>query len=418
HLVVAALLAAAAGSCIRQENPPSEPEPRQQPSPTGRPQPNVRVGLAVGASSLAIGGVSALRITEPDGAVIAQVPAGEVWRIVLSGRALSAVSPGGWTSPATETMTIAPRDSGDLVHAGRRDYRGTLDAVRDRTGLTLINRVSLEQYIQGVIGGEMGRRDSSEVEALRAQAVVSRTYALRNLGRWRAQGFDFYATVADQVYLGVTSENALSREAVLETQGEVITLGGAPIDAFFFSTCGGRTATGTEAFHGANRSYLQSIADVGPGGAAWCSISPRFHWREEWEGDALRALLQRTLPAAGLIAANRVGRILDVGASGRTTSGRVERLAVATSGGSVLVDGPRIRATLRSTSGDILRSTAFDLSVSRRNGQVSRLVIDGRGAGHGVGMCQWGAVGRARAGQRYPEILSAYFPGTQIERYY
>ncbi|MEO8226230.1 MAG: SpoIID/LytB domain-containing protein [Gemmatimonadota bacterium] len=386
--------------------------------PSGRAQPSVRVGLEVGAGAVTIGGGAALLLTQPDGSTVAQVPAGESWRIIVAGPSVAAISPGGWASPPAGTMSVSPRDAGDLIRVGRREYRGTLDVIRDRTGLSVINRVTLEEYVGGVVGGEMGRRDSSEIEALRAQAVVSRTYALRNRGRWRAQGFDFYATVADQVYLGLAGENPLSREAVLDTHGQVITQGGAPIDAFFFSTCGGRTSDGYEAFRGATRSYLRSIYDVGPDGVAYCSVSPRFRWREEYSGDALRAMLQRTLPAAGLIAANRVGRILDVGASGRTGSGRVERLAVATSGGTVLVDGPQIRATLRSTSGDILRSTAFDLNVTRRSGQVTRLVIDGMGAGHGVGMCQWGAVGRARAGQTYQQILQAYFQGTQIERYY
>ncbi|MGE5231702.1 MAG: stage II sporulation protein SpoIID, partial [Deltaproteobacteria bacterium] len=80
--------------------------------------------------------------------------------------------------------------------------------------------------------------------------------------------------------------------------------------------------------------------------------------------------------------------------------------------------GPQVRQVLRSTSGDILRSTAFDLTLSRAGPRVTRLVAEGRGNGHGVGFCQWGAVGRARAGQDYRQILGAYFPGTDLERLY
>ena len=348
---------------------------------------------------------------------MARIAPGEAWRVVIAGQALQLVSPSGRSTAPTEAVSIVPEDQNDAVRAGRRDYRGTLDILRDRTGLSVINRVGLEAYLGGVVGGEMGRRDSSEMEALRAQAVVSRTYALRNMGRWRAEGFDFQATVADQVYGGVQGENPLAMQAVRETRGQVITAGGAPIDAFFFSTCGGHTADGTEAFRGAERSYLRSIADVDASGVAYCSISPRYHWRDEWSGDALRSVLNRTLRQTGL-ASGDVGRIRDLAPDGRTASGRVARLAIITSSGTISVDGPRIRRVLETTNGEILRSNAFELTVSRDGGSVSRLVVNGMGAGHGVGMCQWGAVGRARAGQRYAEILAAYFRGTQLQRYY
>jgi len=133
--------------------------------------------------------------------------------------------------------------------------------------VTVVDRVSMETYLAGVVSAEMGRRSLTEQEALRAQAVVSRTYALRNLRRWQVQGFDLYATVADQVYGGVAAETPEAREAVSGTRGMILIYGGQPIDAFFYSTCGGTTAEGTEVFRAADRPYLRSIADVGPDGA-------------------------------------------------------------------------------------------------------------------------------------------------------
>jgi stage II sporulation protein D len=412
---VAALGLAVLASCIRQEAPESAPLPAAAVAQS--PEPQVRIGLQVGATSVTIGGAAALTVTEPDGTPVARIAPGEAWRVVIAGQALQLISPTGRSTAPAEAVSIVPEDQNDAVRAGRRDYRGTLDILRDRTGLSVINRIGLEAYLGGVVGGEMGRRDSSEMEALRAQAVVSRTYALRNMGRWRAEGFDFQATVADQVYGGVQGENPLAMQAVRETRGQVITAGGAPIDAFFFSTCGGHTADGTEAFRGAERPYLRSIADVDAAGVAYCSISPRYHWRDEWSGDALRSVLTRTLHEAGLVS-GALGRIRNVAADGRTASGRVARLAISTSTGTISVDGPRIRRVLATTNGEILRSNVFELTVSTRGGSVSRLVADGMGAGHGVGMCQWGAVGRARAGQRYADILAAYFQGTQLQRYY
>ena len=87
--------------------------------------------------------------------------------------------------------------------ANGRRYRGRLNVLRDRAGLTLMNRVPVESYLAGVIGGEMGPRRPDERQAMLAQAVVSRTFALKNRGRWEPQGFDAWADVRDQVYTGI-----------------------------------------------------------------------------------------------------------------------------------------------------------------------------------------------------------------------
>jgi stage II sporulation protein D len=275
----------------------------------------------------------------------------------------------------------------------------------------------MEVYLRGVVSTEMGRRAPTELEALRAQAVVSRTYALRHLRRWEVQGFDLYATVADQVYGGTERETPEGNDAVLATRGRILTYDGQPIDAFFYSTCGGRTADGTEVFRAADRPYLRSVPDVADDGTAYCSISPRFRWRETWGGDELRAILRRTLPTVGL-AGSDADEVTDVRVAYRTPSGRVGQLAIGLRRSEVQVDGPKVRQVLRSTSGDILRSSAFALTATRGGARVTRLVADGAGAGHGVGFCQWGAVGRSRTGQDYEHILAAYYPGTVLERLY
>jgi stage II sporulation protein D len=277
----------------------------------------------------------------------------------------------------------------------------------------------MESYLLGVVSAEMGRRNPVEQEALRAQAVVSRTYALRNLRRWRREGFDLYGTVADQAYGGVAAETAEGRAAVSETRGRVLTYNGGLIEAFYFSTCGGRTAEGYEVFRGAVRPYLRSVADLNESGSAYCSISPRYRWREEWSGDALRATLQRNLPPVAGPGIAAVGTVTDVRVTQRSASGRVEQLAIVLGGSEVRVDGhAKIRQVLRTPGGQLLRSTAFSLIATGAGRNVTNLVVDGMGAGHGVGLCQWGAVGRARAGQGYQQILAAYYPGTKLERRY
>jgi stage II sporulation protein D (peptidoglycan lytic transglycosylase) len=378
----------------------------------------VQIGLLVGTASVALGGETRLTVTEPDGARVLDIPAGEVWRATPVPGGIALTTSAGVGTGTIQEARVVSADSGAPVRVNGRLYRGTLALLRDRTGLTVVNQVGLEAYLLGVISGEMGRRDPSEREALRAQAVVSRTYAVRNLGRWRTDGFDLQPTVADQVYGGIGAETPEARDAVEATKGQILTWGGQPIDAFFFSTCGGRTADGTEVFQGADRPYLRSVPDLDANGLAYCSISPRFRWREEWTGETLRTMLRKSLPPIAGVPASSVDGIRDVRVVARTASGRVGRLAIALEGGEVQVDGPQVRQVLRTGTGDILRSNVFTLNASYTGRRISRLVAEGGGNGHGVGFCQWGAVGRAHAGQDYGQILAAYYPGTELQRLY
>jgi stage II sporulation protein D len=435
RLLLAAALALAGGlaglaSCV-PEAPPEQPAPEQaaerpplpvaeppQARPAAAAEPQLRIGLLVGASSATIGGGDDLVITDPSGARVAAVPAGEQWRVVPYGAGI-ALQPFGRPGPAPmEMVAVVATDPRDLVRVNGRTYRGVVEFVRDTAGLTVVNRLLLESYLVGVVSAEMGRRNQSEFEALKAQAVVSRTYALRNLRRRAALGFDLHAGVSDQVYGGSESETPEGREAVGLTRGQVLTFGGRPIDSFYYSTCGGHTADGVEAFRAASRSYLRSFADVDEHGQAYCRISPRYRWREEWTGDALRMTLRRTLPTTLGVGADRASEVRDVWVAQRTASGRVGRLGITLPADHLMVEGPAVRRVLRPASGDLLRSAAFTLTASRSGREITRLVAEGSGAGHGVGMCQWGAVGRSRAGQDYQRILAAYFPGATLQRSY
>ena len=378
--------------------------------------PEIRVGLVVGAGSASVGGGAALAVTGPDGSHRWMIPSGETWQAAVSGNGFTLASRG-WTSAPQEAVTLTPAEPNSLVRVNGKAYRGSAVILRGGSGITVINRVGLESYLLGVVSAEMGRRGPAEQEALRAQAVVSRTFALRHLGRRKAQGFDLSATVSDQVYSGQGGETPEGRAAVMETRGRVLTYEGAPIEAFFYSTCGGRTADGFEVFRGAVRPYLRSIADQAGNGSVYCSISPRYRWHEEWTGEALRSTLERNLPP---VTGTRsvVREVSNVRVARRSPSGRVDQLAIGLGGPEIRVEGPAIRQVMRLSSGELLRSTAFDLVATVGGQRVIHLTVDGMGSGHGVGLCQWGAVGRARAGQGYQQILAAYFPGTRLERSY
>jgi stage II sporulation protein D len=379
--------------------------------------PEVRIGLVVGARSVSVGGGAALMVTGPDGSHMWMIPPGETWQAAVSGADFTFASRG-WSSGPLEAVTLTPAESNALIRVNGRAYRGSAVLLRGGTGITAVNRLGLESYLLGVVSAEMGRRVPSEQAALRAQAIVSRTYALRNMGRWKAQGFDLSATVNDQVYSGQGAETPEGRLAVAETRGRVLTYDGAPIEAFFYSTCGGRTADGYEVFRGAARPYLRSVPDEAGNGSVYCSISPRYRWHEEWTGEALRSTLERNLPAAGGARLADIRQVSNVRVTRRSSSGRVDQLAIGLGGPEIKVEGPTIRQVMRPSSGEPLKSTAFNLVATVADNRVTRLVVDGMGAGHGVGFCQWGAVGRARARQSSEQILAAYFPGTRLERRY
>ena len=414
-----ALLRLALGALIScTSGTPPQQRPVGGPSPAS-PEVEIRIGLLVGAGTATIGGAGPIAITEPDGSGVATIPAGATWRVTAAGGGLTLASPGGWVSSPLDALTLTPADPSAPLRVNGKPYRGTAEILRDRTGLTVVNRLGMEAYLLGVVSAEMGRRSRAELAALRAQAVISRTYALRNLRRWRSQGFDLYGTVSDQAYGGVAAETPEGRDAVSVTRGRVLTYNGAPIEAFYYSTCGGRTADGYEVFRGASRPYLRSGTDMAPQGSAYCSISPRYRWRQEWTGAALRSTLGRYLPQAAARSGGALDRVADVRVTQRSGSGRVDQLAVSVAGSEVRVDGQtNVRQVLRTPAGELLRSTAFTLTAVGAGRDVSLLIAEGRGAGHGVGLCQWGAVGRARAGQEYPEILAAYYPGTRLERRY
>jgi stage II sporulation protein D len=416
---VVPLLLVAISSCVSGSVRSTPRDVAPPPSPAAfQRDPEIRVGLVVGAATVSVDANDAVAVNQPDGSRITTIPPGETWQVSPVGQGLALRSPGGWISPSHDRVTLSPVDPAVPLRINSRAYRGQVDLLRDQAGITVVNRLGMEAYLLGVVSAEMGRRSRAEQAALEAQAVVSRTFAVRNLGRRKSQGFDVTAGVSDQVYSGITAETPEGRAAVTETRGQILTYNGAPAWAFFYSTCGGRTASGVEVFRGAAQPYLRSVDDQAGNGSAYCSISPRYRWHEEWTGESLRATLQRHLPAVAGIAGQAIREVRDVRIARRTASGRVDQLAIALGGPDVRVEGSSIRQVLRSSSGELLRSTAFSVAVTGAGSRVTHLAVDGRGAGHGVGFCQWGAVGRARTGQGYQQILTAYFPGTRVERRY
>jgi stage II sporulation protein D len=403
------------------------PRPSRAPQPAVAGEPELRIGLAVGLPNASIGGPESgeLFVSEAaSGLPVGSIPAGVRW-VVFPDSAdpsrLRLVKPDSTRSDALRGIAVVNVTENRFVVANGRRYRGRINVTSGRGGLAVVNRVNVESYIAGVVPPEIGARRPDEVAAVLAQAVVSRSFAIKNRGRWDAFGFDAYADTRDQVYLGVAVETDQAWDAVRRTAGQVLEYDGDVIDAYFHSTCGFSTAGVEEAFAAARtRPYLRPVSDErgGGGGHYYCDISPRFRWREEWDGSKLRAILSRTLPTVTPLSGDGLQRIIDVTVSRTTRSGRVGELRIVFERGDIRIPGPEVRAVLRPEADRLLSSAAFQLTVTKANGEVTRVVAAGAGSGHAVGMCQWGAIGRARAGQDYRAILTTYFPGTKIERLY
>ena len=417
-LCAVSLLAFAGAAC-----PGGGPRPG---SPAPGAEPELRIGIAVGGTTASIGGPESGELFVSDaasGLAVGSVPPGVRW-VVRPDSAdpsrLRLIKPDSTRTDALRGIAVVNVTENRFVVANGRRYRGRISITSGRgRGLTLVNRVSLESYVAGVVGPEIGARRTDELNAVLAQAIVSRSFALKNRGRWEAFGFDAYADTRDQVYLGMAVETPQVWDAVRRTAGQVLTYEGQVIDAFFHSTCGLGTAGVDEAFATSReRPYLRPVSDESGGGHYYCDISPRFRWREEWDGSELRAILSRTLASVTPLAGDGMQRITDISVSRKTRSGRVGELRIVFERGDIRIPGPDVRTVLRPEADRWLQSTAFQLTVSKTNGEVTQVVAAGAGSGHGVGMCQWGAIGRARAGQDYRRILSTYFPGTKIEKIY
>jgi len=411
-------------SVVRPETlvtPPPTPGTRPPPPATG---PLIRVGIVVDRDSAIVSATGPFRILGADGAMIAQVEAAAPMVIrnhpTVPSRLMTRRPGEQGGTGGLAPLRIVPDAAGDLVMIGGRTYRGDAYASRGTAGVTVVNQLPLETYLLSVVALELGFRAPADRQAVMAQAVAARTYAMRYRGRREALGFDVFPTDADQVYGGTAAELPEVTQAVRDTEGQIVTWNGQPIEALFHSTCGWSTEDSREIFHNrGDAPYLRAVSDrTGEGPRDfYCAMSPRFRWREEWDGAQLAAIARRALrPAAS--GSGPLPRVDDVAARRTTPTGRVSELIFETSEGTAVVPHGRIREVLRTPAGGQLNSTMFQLHVERGSNGVTRLVAAGGGYGHGVGMCQFGAAGRSRAGFDYRDILSTYYHGTALERIY
>jgi stage II sporulation protein D len=285
--------------------------------------------------------------------------------------------------------TIVENRLGTLRAAGR-ELPSPLEIHSDGGRILLIAELSLEGYLQGVVGAEIPA--NWPLESKKALAVAARSYALmqRSVAEtpWHVE-----ATVDDQVWNGSTVD-ATSRAAVTATHGEVLTKDGWLVSAFYHACCAGRTESPDSVWPRRPSHGVQPVA------CRWCEGSPLFDWNAEISSADLLAAAAREGHVASRIQGLRI--------KSRSPSGRITRIELLTDLGVLGWDGNRFRELL---GWNRIRSANFEHRVSGDG-----FVLAGKGAGHGVGLCQWGARGLAQDGKDYREILATYYAGSKIDK--
>ncbi|GHV16923.1 hypothetical protein AGMMS49938_17360 [Fibrobacterales bacterium] len=295
----------------------------------------------------------------------------------------------------------------DCLYNGK-NYRGEILVLSADTGNTVINRIAVEDYLKGVVPHEIGKLGKDGFEALKAQAVAARTYAYHHLGSRKSLGFDVFADTRDQVYNGRDGEDSLVNAAILGTQNLVIKYKGKLIEAFYHSTCGGNTDS-PEVWGQEQKPYLVSVSDLDENSREFCYLSKYMSWEEKFSDAELVNFMQKNTANARADKIFAFGKIDQIFVTEKFKSGRIKRLVVFTDKGSFEVFGDRVR-WLFARDGKILPSALFEVSHSGKEWKVA-----GKGSGHGIGMCQMGAIARAKAGQNFEQILKAYFTDVMIE---
>jgi stage II sporulation protein D len=376
----------------------------------------VRVALARSAAQARLTSEASWSLQSIDGLQLVEPPRpGESWTVdAQNGQVVLRGGDGPVARPGVASIVARSTDSAGLLSFAGRRWRGELRISVDDAGrLLVVNHVPMDDYLKGVVPLEIGTRAMADFAAAEAQSVAARSYAYMHLlGPGRP--YDMLATVADQVYGGVDAETALGNQSVDNTSGLVLMYEGRVVNAPYSGNCGGFTAEPGDAWRSGPEPYLQRVSDQIPGSDHfYCEAGPRFRWTRTYTADELRQSIIRYLRSVPQ-GPDSIGSVRGVAVTEVTPAGRVAALTVDTDRGRWTMRGNDIRAALRTTSGEMLYSTYFSVDAVVVGGVVQSLELRGGGNGHGIGMCQSGAIGRARAGQDFRTILTTYYSGTTI----
>lgn len=411
--------------------------------------PHIRVGLGakingapVPKQSIEFSTSHFFTATDKNGKVLLKKGAPNAfWKVIIENKRAYLVSPKGRKTPFGASLIIkqsAPDYNSHTtiiknILVGQsttwesrqtREYRGYIEFIYNRAlnGLIAVNHLNLEEYVYGVISAEMP--SSFPTEALKAQAVIARTYALRSLGKHKQWGYDVCDTQHCQVYGGVKAEREKTNSAAEATNGVVLTYKGKPIEAVFSSNCGGYTQSSKEAGWYPHE-YLKPVSDYKDFNTQnlqpyqfkellqhsqpafsryYKSVSPsNFRWTRLVDEEQIRSVVARR---------KDIGKIKAIVPLKRGVSGYVNGVKImGTKGSLTLTKEHEIKKYLAL---GLLKSTYFIVEPNYVQGKLDSFIFYGGGWGHGVGLCQTGTGGRADEGQTFRQILRHYYTDVDI----
>ena len=413
------------------------------------PLPLIRVGLGAKISGGPIG-LKEVKFSpshdfdaiDNHGKILVSGKAKTWWRAIVEKNNMYLVSPQNKKTYVSVSVRIVPRSEPmegntiiikDLLTGhgttwlSKQDneYRGEIEFIFNKklNGIIPVNIVNIEEYVYGVVASEMP--SIFPLEALKTQAVIARTYAIKALGKHKKWGYDVCDTQHCQVYGGVKAERERTNSATEATCGEILTYKNKPIEAVFSSNCGGYTQSSVEAGW-FNHNYLKPVSDYKDFNEE--NLQP-YHFKEllEHSREAYSRYFKNVSPATF-----RWTRVLDEEqlrevANRKKDIGPIKAIIPLKRGRSGYVHGLKIvgkKNTLVLTkeheikkylATGMLRSTYFIVQPIYEKGEIKSFIFYGGGWGHGVGLCQTGSGGRANAGQNYREILNHYYTDIEIQ---
>ena len=419
--------------------------------PPGFEKKEIKIGLGVRKNgtpsyrdSVVFSVSTGFKLLGPKGEVIiSKGKAHDKWEVKRSGKKFIILTPKGNIIPFPGSITMVPDEpkgaraatfvlknvvSGagmTWASVSNKEYRGKLQILYNARYNTLvpINILNVEEYLLGVISSEMPVQFPDE--ALKAQAVLARTYAVKQKGKHKHHGYDLCDMQNCQVYGGVQAEHERANAAVLSTWGEILQYNHKPIESVFSANSGGLTQDAAHAGW-SNTPYLTSVSDylnfdvtrlqpyqikrllqtspLSYGQYGRKRDPSAFRWALVVSAADLRQIIKRYK--------RDIGEIVAVIPAARSKSGYVRRVIVKGTQGSITLSKENlIRGYL---SPGLLRSSFFMVEPYFENGKLAYFIFYGGGWGHGVGFDQTGAAGRAADGQDYKTILKHYFPLAEL----
>ncbi len=351
--------------------------------------PRVRVAIAREAREITLAVEGEYDFRDLQGKVISKGPRFPKTTIRLLDKGIAV----GLNVYAIQSFLIEPLQDATILINNRR-FRGNIRLIRTANNrLTAVNSIDLEDYIKGVLYHEVSHH--WPMEALKAQAVATRTYALYAMTKSVNKEYDVTNDIYSQVYGGQDSERYRTGLAVERTKGEVLIVGGKILPAYFHAACAGMTEDANEMW-GMDNPALKGIP------CTFCADSPHMNWKRNFRLKDIQDKLTNKGYAIGLIKAIKTTE--------RNRSNRTRSLTITDRNDTqITMSGKEFRDIIGPNE---IRSNNYDIVM-----QGYFVDIVGHGWGHGVGLCQWGARGMAIGQFNYKQILSYYYPTSQLLAY-